>query len=291
MLRLANAAMQKHSPSGRIGQVIGKRYKLVAELGSGGQGSVFKGVDLKDGDEVAVKVLVPSTQDLHLHERNLREAHALTVLTGTAAVRVLHQAWTDDGAFCIVMELLRGSDLEKFLRNREDRGERVNPSDLITLLTPIVDTLEIAHKEGILHRDLKPGNIFILDSGEVRLLDFGFAKFTRMRPVTQAGWVAGSPSYIAPEIWVGAAELDQRIDVYSLAAVMFRALVGKPPFMSTDLVEVLTMATTAPRPSLKAIRPDLPANIDAWLELALAISPNDRFSSASAMFNAFKTLI
>jgi len=281
----------QHLPSSRIGQVIGERYRLVAELGSGGQGLVFRGVDLRDGDEVAVKVLEPSPLDDQLRERNLREAHALTVLTGTAAVRVLHQAWTDDGAFCIVMELLQGSDLEKHLRARAARSELITPADLVPILNPIVDTLEIAHDAGILHRDLKPGNIFILDSGEVRLLDFGFAKFTRMRPVTQAGMVAGSPSYIAPEIWEGESELDQRIDVYSLGAVIFRALAGSPPFKSDDLSEVLAMATTAPRPSLTRIRPELPAKIDAWVEHALAISPNDRFSSARALYNAFTTLV
>ena len=283
--------MPNHLPSGRIGQVIGQRYKLVGELGSGGQGTVYRGIDLKDGDEVAVKVLIPTPQDKHLHERNLREAHALTVLTGTAAVRILHQAWTDDGAFCIVMELLRGLDLEKHLRARETHGKFATIEELVPILTPIVDTLEIAHKAGILHRDIKPGNIFILDSNEVRLLDFGFAKFTRMRAVTQAGWVAGSPSYIAPEIWLGAAEFDQRIDVYSLAAVIFRALTGQPPFMNKDVIEVLSMATTAPRPSLKQIRPDLPSKIDDWVELALAISPNDRFSSARALYNAFASLL
>jgi eukaryotic-like serine/threonine-protein kinase len=277
--------------SGRIGQIIGQRYKLVAELGSGGQGFVFRGLDLKEGDEVAVKVLEPSPLDVHLHERNLREAHALTVLTGTAAVRILHQAWTDDGAFCIVMELLRGSDLEKHLRAREARRKLVTLRELAPILVPIVDTLEIAHQAGILHRDIKPGNIFILDAGGVRLLDFGFAKFTRMRPVTQAGWVAGSPSYIAPEIWEGATELDQRIDVYSLGAVIFRALAGTPPFMSENVSEVLVLATTAPRPSLKCIRADLPAKIDDWVEHALAISPKDRFSSARALLNAFDTLV
>ena len=282
--------MQQQIQSGRTGQVIGYRYRLGSELGSGGQGTVYRGTDLRDGDEVAIKVLEPTPHDIEWRERTLREAHALTVLTGTSAVRVLHQAWTDDGAFCIVMELLHGVDLEKYLRNREVLGTRTTPRDLIPILTPIVDTLEVAHAAGILHRDLKPGNVFILDSGEVRLLDFGFAKFTRMRPVTQAGMVAGSPSYIAPEIWGNVATLDQRIDVYSLGAIIFRALAGAPPFMSDDLSQVLAMATSAPRPSLKRIRPDLPPNMDAWLQHALAISPDERFSSARAMYNAFSSM-
>jgi serine/threonine protein kinase len=114
--------MQQALQSSRVGQIIGYRYRLDAELGSGGQGTVYRGVDLRDGDEVAVKVLAPAPHDAEWRERTLREAHALTVLTGTSAVRVLHQAWTDDGAFCIVMELLHGVDLEKFLRNRSALG-------------------------------------------------------------------------------------------------------------------------------------------------------------------------
>jgi serine/threonine-protein kinase len=281
--------MQRLFQSNRSGQVIAYRYRLVSELGSGGQGTVYRGIDLRDGDEVAIKVLEPALHDVEWRERTFREAHALTVLTGTSAVRVLHQAWTDDGAFCIVMELLHGVDLEKFLKNREVLGTTTNPRDLIQILNPIVQTLEVAHSAGILHRDLKPGNVFILDAGEVRLLDFGFAKFTRMRPVTQAGMVAGSPSYIAPEIWGNVSTLDQRIDVYSLGAIIFRALAGTPPFLGEDLSQVLSLATSAPRPSLHRLRPDLPPKIDAWVEQALAISPDERFSTASALYNAFSS--
>jgi serine/threonine-protein kinase len=274
----------------RSGQTIGKRYRLIAELGSGGQGTVYRGIDLREGDEVAIKVMEPAPHDIEWRERTHREAHALTVLTGTSAVRILHQAWTDDGAFCIVMELLRGVDLETYLKNREALMTPMNPRDLLPILTPIVETLEVAHAVGILHRDLKPGNVFILDAGGVRLLDFGFAKFTRMRPVTQAGMVAGSPSYIAPEIWENGSQLDQRIDVYSLGAIIFRALAGRPPFIAEDLGQILNLVTSAARPSLLRIRPDLPRNIDAWVQQALAILPEERFSSAKALYNAFSSL-
>ena len=123
-------------------------------------------------------------------------------------------------------------------------------------MDPVVHTLEVAHNAGILHRDIKPGNIFVLNDGTVRLLDFGFAKFVRMRGLTMAGFVAGSPSYIAPEAWKGdPGLLDQRIDVYGLAVVMFRALTGKPPFVAGELVELLKMATTGKRPSLHKLAP------------------------------------
>jgi serine/threonine-protein kinase len=258
-------------------------------LGSGGQGTVFRGIDLQNGDEVAVKVIEPDAHDEQWRERTFREAHALTVLTGTSAVRVLHQVWTDDGAFCLVMELLHGTDLDTYLANRESQGLKLDPQVLLRLVLPVVETLEFAHKAGILHRDIKPGNVFILDSGDVRLLDFGFAKFTRMRAVTRAGMAAGSPSYIAPEIWQDLLPLDQRIDVYSLGAVLFRALAGSPPFVSENLSELLLLATTAPRPSLRQRRPDLPPRVDDWVEHALAIAPRDRFSTVRALYNAFES--
>jgi eukaryotic-like serine/threonine-protein kinase len=283
--------MQQVVESPRAGEVVGNRYRLIAELDRGGQGTIYRGVDMRDGDEVAVKVLQPNANDAEWRERTFREVHALTVLTGTAAVRVFHQAWTHDGAFCIVMELLHGMDLEEVLQKRAAAGERMDARELCQLLEPIVDTLEVAHAAGILHRDLKPGNVFVTDSGAVRLLDFGFAKFTRMRRVTQEGMVAGSPSYIAPEIWQDASQLDQRIDVYSLAAVVFRALAGKPPFSGRDLREVLSLVTTAKRPSLHALRPDLPPEIDTWVEHALAIAPADRFHSARALWNALSSLL
>ena len=138
---------------------------------------------------------------------------------------------------------------------------------------------------------LKPSNVFILDNGQVRLLDFGFAKFTRMRPLTLAGMAAGSPSYIAPEIWRDAPLLDQRIDVYSLGAIMFRALAGRPPFVSADLSELLMLVTTAPRPSLHELRPDLHPRIDDWVQHALAAAPGERFSSVRALYNAFGSLV
>jgi serine/threonine-protein kinase len=283
--------MAESAAPDRTGEVIAGRYRLVAQLDKGGQGVVYRAIDQKHGDEVAIKVLTGnSAQDAEWRERMMREAHALTVLTGTSAVRIFHQAWTDDGAFCLVTELLRGKDFEEHLLALEQRSERLTPTELAKLLDPVVDTLEAAHDSGILHRDIKPRNLFVLENGGVRLLDFGFAKFTRMRAVTQAGMVAGSPSYIAPEIWKGAEHFDQRIDVYAMAAVAFRALSGRTPFDGKGMKEVLTQVTTAPRPSLFALRPDLNPAVDDWVELALAIEPEQRFERVRGMWNALRSL-
>ena len=275
----------------RTGQVIANRYRLVALIERGGQSEVYRAEDLIGHDQVAVKVMSRDVAaDSLFRERMFREALAMANLAGTAAVRVLDQRWTEDGALCLVMEFLVGADLEHSLAKLEATGQRADPRWLLELFGPVVRTLEAAHAMGIVHRDLKPANVFVVDpsaGGGVRLLDFGFAKFVRMRGLTQPGHVAGSPSYIAPETWQGRSrEVDHRVDVYSLGAVLFRALAGRPPFAAKDLPGLLELVTGAPRPSLRALRPDLPHLVDQWVVGALAIDPDKRFQNVTALWSA-----
>jgi len=270
------------------GQLIGDRYQILEPIDSGGQGHVFRAKDTKDGDLVAIKVLKQEySDDAEWRERMFREAQALSVLSSTAAVTVYDQRWTKQGALCIVMELLSGKHLEAHLQELEASGQRVSPADLEKLIAPIVSTLEVAHRNNILHRDIKPANIYVTDKGP-RLLDFGFAKFTHLRAMTRYGQIAGSPSYLAPESWSGNSTLlDRRVDVYGLAAVIFRALAGRPPFVG-DPLTLLNLATQGTRPSLHALRPDLPEKVDYWVETALAAAPDERFDGVAGMWNAFK---
>jgi eukaryotic-like serine/threonine-protein kinase len=272
----------------RSNEIVGDRYRLLSVLDRGGQAAVYRAVDLRMGDEVAVKVLVPPKKaDSSWRERMLREVHALTVLAGTAAVRVYHQVWGDDGTLFLIMELLHGANLETCLDKAKEHGQQLGFADLRPIMEPVVSTLETAHAAGILHRDLKPGNIFVQNDGSVRLLDFGFAKFLRMRSVTLAGHIAGSPSYIAPECWKETTEaLDQRIDVYGMSAVVFRVLAGRPPFVGDGVIQIMRQCSSAPRPSLHALRPDLPPAIDDWVKAALAIEREERFTTVRASWRA-----
>jgi serine/threonine-protein kinase len=276
-------------PPNRVGQVIGGRYQVSTLLGEGGQSAVYRARDLRAGDEVALKILKPDTSS-EATERMFREARAMATLHGTAAVRVLDQQWTDDGAMCLVTELLHGQPLDDALAAIEVNGGRADVPWIVELFAPVVLTLQAAHGMGIVHRDLKPANLFVLSGGGgVRLLDFGFAKFTRLRGLTADGMVAGSPSYIAPETWQGKREaIDHRIDVYALGGVLFRCLAGRAPFTSKDLAVLLREVTTAPRPSLLALRPELSPDIDDWVTHALAVDPDQRFQSVTALFRAFR---
>jgi len=293
---VVSSSLQPHRDSDfekRIGEVLNGRYRVVSVISSGGQGVVFRAEDLIDHEPVAVKILRDEmADDPASRERMFREAQALASLLGTAAVRIYDQGWTEDNAHFLVMELLEGVDFDAALTNLEATGHRAEPRQLLEILGPLVDTIERAHSHGIVHRDLKPANIFLLKTGQVRLLDFGFAKFTRLRGLTLTGYVAGSPSYIAPEMWLqGSAKIDQRVDVYSLGAVAFRALAGRPPFVEKSVADLYRAAISAQRPKLTPFRPELPPAVDDWAEHALAVDPEGRFSSVRATVNALTSAL
>lgn len=280
--------MVRSEPPKRTGEIVGGRYRIDERLGEGGHGIVFGGTDLKDGDQVALKVLAgEKAQDPEWRERTFREMQALVRLGGTAAVRVLDQQWTDRGELCLVMERLHGMDFADYLAAREKPMEL---AELVRLLDPVAKALEIAHQAGIVHRDLKPENLFVTTEGRVRVLDFGFVRFEAQRGLTRPGLVAGSPNYIAPEAWAGSSDFDRRVDVYALGALVFRALAGVAPFQSKNPLDIFRAATSAKRPSLRERRPDLPAAIDDWVEHALAIKPEERFARVEAMWTALSGL-
>ena len=279
----------------RTGQVIGGRYQVLETVGHGGQSVVYRARDLRDGDEVALKILKGEfANDSSWRERMAREAAAMASLRGTAAIQIYDQQFTQDGALALVMEFLHGNDLDHWLAAIEAHGRRIGPREVIPLLEPVIYTLEAAHQQGIVHRDLKPSNIFILSpehGGGVRLLDFGFAKFTRLRGLTMENMVAGSPSYIAPESWMGKRDIDHRVDIYALGAMIFRCLTGRTPFEAKDLVTLMKAVTAGERPSLHALRPDMPKQIDDWVQQALAIDPNARFVRLFGMWQAFRGIV
>lgn len=260
-------------------------------LGRGGQSTVYRARDRVDGDEVAIKVVHGAAGDPDAIERIFREAQSLAQLMGTAAVRILHQVRTEDGGFALVMELLEGEDLAAHLARIEGRGERPSLPWIEATLGPIVDTLEAAHARGLVHRDIKMENVFIVDparGGGVRLLDFGFVKLLRAPSITGSEVIVGAAEYIPPETFArGASTVDARADVYSLGVVLFRTIGGVMPFRGS-LVEIMQAVLRGPRPSLHALRPELSPNVDAWVEHALAADPGERFQSVTASWRALR---
>lgn len=276
------------------GHVIDGRYELIDEIGRGGHGLVFKALDKQTADEVALKILNQNvTDDPQYTVRLWREAQSLAALWGQSVVRVFGFGTDENGFVYMSMELLRGITLADHLTDLEGFGDRMSAYSVLETLDPVARALHTAHTKGIIHRDVKPSNIILLypeTGGGTRLMDFGLAKVHGSMALTQAGMVAGSPSYISPEIW-RAQPFDHRIDVYSFGAVIYRALAGYPPFSGDSLVDILMAATMGPRPTVALRRPELPPEIDGWVARALAINPAERYPYISSMWNDLIRLV
>jgi serine/threonine protein kinase len=275
--------------SGQPQHLLDGRYLLGDELGRGGHGVVYRAVDRETGDEVAIKVLKQNVADDPQYAVRLwREVESLRMLWDTSVVKVQGYGNDNYGAVYMVMELLIGETLDDHLLDLEDFDHLISPYQLLVALDPIARALHTAHSKGIIHRDIKPGNIFLVDpvmGGGVRLMDFGLAKLAHQgEGLTQAGMIAGSPSYIAPELWRNERP-DHRIDVYSFAAVIFRALTGTPPFTAPSTPDLLVKVTTAPRPRLSDYRQDMAYQIDEWTARALALHAADRYPYVTSMWN------
>jgi serine/threonine-protein kinase len=276
------------------GDTIDGRYQLGTELGRGGHGVVFRAVDAQTNDPVAVKVLRQNiSEDPQYAVRLWREAQSLRMLWGESVVRVHRFGHDAEGYVYMVMELLEGQTLDEHLSELEGFGDRMSAFEVLRTLDPVARALHTAHGKGIIHRDVKPANIFRVVpelGGGVRLMDFGLVKMQGAEQLTQVGMIAGSPSYIAPEVW-RAQEFDHRIDVYSLAAVVFRCLAGHVPFSAPDNLQLFMKVLKEPRPKLSTERADLPAEVDEWVARALSVDVEQRYPYVPAMWNELLRIV
>lgn len=283
---LKRGAPRAPTSLGKIG-----KYELLQLVGEGGHGRVYRAVDPDTQATVAIKVLHEASPELEL--RMKREAYAMGQLAGTCAAEIYECAVSDSGQLYLAMEFLEGQDLEAVLAAYEANRQLLPTEHMLQVLGPVVSTLEVAHGRGIIHRDLKPQNVFILRGGQSRLVDFGLVKDLNLAKLTEAGTVAGSPSYIAPEAWAGVPDkIDHRIDVYALGVICYQILTGQKPFDSDgSMLDFILVVTTAPRPSVRALRPDLHPSIDAWASRALAVKPEDRFASVTALWDSLRAIL
>jgi serine/threonine-protein kinase len=233
------------------GDILAGKYLLEGVLGQGGMGTVWSARNLGLDSVVAVKVLSTAVDSLTLRERLLREAQAAAQLTHPAIVRVFDVGETERGEPFIVMELLRGCSLAAVVA----RDGRVAPTRLVQLLLPIADALSLAHEKGIVHRDVKPDNIFIADDEggiQPKMVDFGIVKRhgdDSEKQLTRAGDVMGSPDYMSPEQARGDQDIGPSVDVWAFSVVLYEALAGNPPFVGPNynaLLWQIQEATPAP---------------------------------------------
>ena len=272
-----------------VGQALDGKYELLARLGEGGMGVVYRARRVHIGDEVAVKVLLRKfVADSGLVERFRREARAAAQLRHPNVVAIYDygEAGENDAPAYIVMELVEGASLRQLLR----REGCLSPERAVSLMRDICAGVGAAHRRQIFHRDLKPDNIIVLPPDEdreretVKVVDFGIAKLRDAAgapTLTETGMVMGTPHYMSPEQCRGD-QLDSRSDVYSLGAMLYEMLADKPPFTASSLMGVLTKHITEAPPPLPTDASAPPA-LAALIMRALAKDPDARPADAAEL--------
>ncbi len=271
----------------QAGQIFQQRYRIGQEIGRGSFGIVYLADDLQSGGMVAIKVLLPWVRhDEGLRHRLKREAKLTQMLSSPHAVRVYDLDETPDGDLFIVMEYLDGDELTTLLH----REGRLRPERAADIGRQALHALGEAHRLGVIHRDLKPHNILVCQSGSGRdfakLLDFGIAKVAGSEDgsgvrettrLTRPGNILGTPAYMSPEQCQGES-LTTASDFYSLGVVMYEMLTGRPPFDDVNPVQILVMHSAQQPPPLPAALAELP--IGKAIMRALEKDPQARFRTA-----------
>lgn len=271
-------------PEAHVGMMVTPSVKLLRPLGEGGMGTVWVAEHLALHTQVVVKFISADLKNSkEATERFSREAAAAAQVKSPHVVQTFDHGFTTDGTPYIVMELLEGRDLGAFLDT-----QRVCPPELvISIISQLGRALDRAHERGIVHRDIKPGNIFLCDAGDnevfVKLLDFGIAKGVDVPLIdsgTKTGAMIGSPFYMSPEQILGSKSVDARSDLWSVGVVTFEALTGRKPFDAETMGGLAIKIHSEPLPSLSTLNPRLSPAVDVWFQRACARASSDRFHSA-----------
>lgn len=265
-----------------VGQTLGKKYAIDAEIGHGGMSVVYRARDTDLRREVAVKVMHTFlAEQEEAKERFHREAVAVARLRHRNIIEIYDYAGVGADHSYIVQELIDGSSLAEFLNDHP----LPEPELALVLARPIADALVHAHESGVIHRDLKPENILVGKNGALKLTDFGIARMLDNQTMTVTGTLLGSPAYMAPEYIEGYAT-DERADLFSFGAMLYFFSVGKLPFVSTSPHALLKKIATADYLPAQQARAGLPARISEIIDSCLARLPEHRFASAAALRDA-----
>lgn len=269
-----------------IGSLVDNKYRPLRLIGRGGMGDVYEAEHSFTKRRVALKLVQAATTlaTPEMVDRFFEEAAAAAAIDHPGVIDVLDAGRDEDGSLYAAFELLQGYDLESALRD-----ELVRPLDLVRIGVRLLDALSAVHASGFVHRDIKPGNVFLARAKNgafvVKLIDFGIA--LRMDPDTnqahpERGAVVGTVEYMSPE-QASACPVDARSDLWSVAALLFRGLAGRPPFLPGNLHQTIIELTERQAPSLAELRPDLPIDLISLLDRGLERDPALRWASAGDM--------
>ncbi len=273
-----------------VGASVGK-YRIDDRIGRGGMGAVYRATNTQIGKRVALKFLDrEATRDSDAVTRFQREAEAASAVESAHIVQIFDSGRSEDGRPYLVMELLSGEDL----RARMRREGRLDLPVVVHVAGQVLRALHRAHQAGIVHRDLKPDNVFLCrrddDPMFVKIVDFGISKVSRsdatLDTLTRRGTVLGTAFYMSPEQAQAYPDIDGRTDLFSLGAIMFEALTGRPPHIGTAYEAVLIDICTKDAPDVRTLAPDVPEAVALVIAKALARDRDVRFTSAREFLEA-----
>lgn len=275
----------------RLGTVIRNKWRIDRVLGTGGMATVYAATHQGNGRRVAIKILhTELSRDAGVRERFLREGYVGNKIPHRGRVEVLDDDETEDGAPFLLMELLEGQTISEL---QKSAGKRLPMTRTLELAEQLLDVLEACHGQGIVHRDLKPANVFVTHEGVVKVLDFGVAQLRDgQQDHTRAGMALGTPSFMSPEQARGLGDqLDGRSDIFSVGSMLYFMLSGMRLHKGRSNDEALVMAATQPAPSLARAAPQLPVEVIALVDKALAWDRRNRFADAAEMKAAVSAIL
>ena len=263
------------------------RYKLLGELGRGAMGVVYKAEDPNLDRVVALKTIIldkDADGRAEYQKRFLVEAKAAGKLNHPNIVTTFDYGEADGAAY-LAMELLEGTDLRK----RAQQGP-IPAVEAVEIACQVAEGLAYAHHRGVVHRDIKPGNIMLPDRGAAKIMDFGLARMRVADHKTSTGIVLGTPRYMSPEQWKGEAQ-DGRTDIWAAGVMLFEMLAGRPPFRGESIFEVRNKVLAKdPAPALKTLRQDLPEEASALVAAALTKEVSKRLPTAEDLLDGLVAL-
>ena len=261
-----------------VGALLDGRYRVEARIATGGMSTVYRGIDVRLGRPVALKVMdTRYAGDQQFLTRFHREARAIASLKHPGLVAIYDQGNDPTHPF-LVMELIEGGTLRELLR---ERGP-MPPHAAVAVLRPVLGGLGVAHRAGLVHRDIKPENVLISDDGEVKLVDFGLVRAIAEAGITSTSVILGTAAYLSPEQVLGA-DTGPRSDVYSAGIMAFELLTGTTPFTGDSAITVANQRLDQDVPPPSSVIDGVPDQFDDFIARATARDPDGRFADAAAM--------
>jgi serine/threonine protein kinase len=269
-----------------IGRTV-RTYEITDFVGKGGHGAVYKAVHTRNGEKVAVKVILPEhEEDSTLLVRFQQEAEIIRDLRHPNIVH-LHEFWQDDEGIWVVMQWLGGGDLREYL----EKHSKMEPKMLAKILEQIAGGLDEAHAADIIHRDLKPDNIVLDDNGDAYLTDFGIAKRIGYKAITSMGVVVGSPNYLSPEQIMGEG-VSGRTDVFALGFTIYEMLTGTHPFDHIrNRVQLMMAMMQQDIPPITTLDAQICDDINELIQRATSKQIDKRYPTASALARHFSEIV